>query len=285
MNHAGTARPRLAWHEWFKFTVYLLLAANIVLFFLDEWEASAYLFGASVPMGEVVTAFAASIDTLAWVMLLCLFELETYQIPDHRLKPPVTTALHLVRVLCYALILYAFVGYITKMLAMYGYVLTSAAGVCDLQGYSLLLELDEYEPLTGANCAALEAGGQLYALVDAAIVATPAVWLDTVRLTWLDVINAGTWLLVVALLELDVRLQEHHALRGAWLAFSKYAKYVLYTVLFAAAAYWGFEGSFLDFWDAFLWLVAFVFIEMNVLEWHDELQAARNAEAARSAPV
>jgi len=285
MNHAGAAHPRLAWHEWFKFTVYLLLAANTVLFFVDEWEASAYLFGASVPVGELVTAFAASIDTLAWVVLLLLFELETYQVPDSRLKPPLTTVLHLVRVLCYALILYAFIGYLTKMLAMYGYELTSAAGLCDLAGFSVLLDLDEYEPLAAANCAALQAGGQVYRLDGAAIVAAPGIWLDTVRLAWVDVVNAATWLLVVALLELDVRLQEHHALHGAWLAFSKYAKYVLYSVLFAAAGYWWFEGSFLDFWDAFLWLVAFVFIEMNVLEWHDELQVKRNAEAVRSAPV
>ncbi|MGE0625587.1 MAG: hypothetical protein AB7I04_19820 [Pseudomonadales bacterium] len=285
MSQAGTAHPRLAWHEWFKFTVYLLLAANIFLFFMDEWEASAYLFGESVPVGELVTAFAASIDTLAWVVLLFLFELETSQIPDHRLKPPLTTMLHVVRVVCYTLIIYAFVGYLTKMLAMYGYSLSSAAGICGLDGFSVLLELDEYEPLTGDNCAPLEAAGQIYLLEGAGIVAAPGVWLDTVRLAWLDVINAGTWLLVVGLLELDVRLQEHHALRGAWLAFSKYAKYVLYTVLFAAATYWGLEGSFLDFWDAFLWLVAFVFIEMNVLTWHKELSTARNARTARSAPV
>lgn len=280
MSHAGVAHPRLAWHEWFKFAVYLLLAINIVLFFEDEWEASAYLFGESVPVWELITAFAASIDTLAWVVLLLMFELETYQIPDHRLRPPVTTVLHLLRIACYGLIIYAFFGYLTKMLAMYAYELTGAAGACDLDGFSVLLELDEYEPLDSTNCTALEADGELYRLETAAIVAAPGVWLDTVRLAWVDVINSATWLVVVALLELDVRLQEHHALRGAWLTFSKIAKYVLYPVLLAAAVYWWFEGSFLDFWDAFLWLVAFVFIEMNVLEWHDELEEARQAQDA-----
>ena len=54
---------------------------------------------------------------------------------------------------------------------------------------------------------------------------------------------------------------------------------MLYPVLFVAAVYWGFEGSFLDFWDAFLWLVAFVFIEMNVLEWHEERQTVWQAGA------
>lgn len=50
---------------------------------------------------------------------------------------------------------------------------------------------------------------------------------------------------------------------------------VLYATLFVAAVYWGFEGDFLDFRDAFLWLVAFIFIEMNVIQWNEEM--AKNA--------
>jgi hypothetical protein len=41
-------------------------------------------------------------------------------------------------------------------------------------------------------------------------------------------------------------------------------------LLFVAAAYWGFAGDFLDFWDAALWLFAFIFIELNVFEWQSE---------------
>lgn len=36
--------------------------------------------------------------------------------------------------------------------------------------------------------------------------------------------------------------------------------------LLLAAIYWGIKGDFVDFWDAFLWLVAFIFIELNVFE-------------------
>ena len=51
-----------------------------------------------------------------------------------------------------------------------------------------------------------------------------------------------------------------------------FAKAVLYATLVAAAIYWGFKGDFLDFWDAALWLFAFVFIELNVFEWQQELR-------------
>jgi len=276
MTTAGSDHPRMAWHEWFKFIVYILLVINVALFFDDEWDASAHLFGASVPLSELITAFAASIDTFAWVILLILFELETYQIPDERLKPPLTTAMHAVRVVCYTFIIYAFYGYLAKMLAMYGYVADSGLDVCTLEGYSVLLELDEYEPLTAGNCAAL-AGAELRHLSGAGIVASSAIWFDAVRLAWVDVVNSATWLLVVALLELDVRLQIRGVLEGAWRIFSRYAKYLLYTVLFGAALFWGVAGSFLDFWDAFLWLVAFIFIEMNVFEWREELVEAGTA--------
>ena len=47
-------------------------------------------------------------------------------------------------------------------------------------------------------------------------------------------------------------------------------KILLYVVLFAAAVYWGFEGEFLDFWDAILWLFAFFVIERNVASWREE---------------
>ncbi len=47
-------------------------------------------------------------------------------------------------------------------------------------------------------------------------------------------------------------------------------KAIIYFTLFAAAAYWGYAGDFLDFWDAALWLFAFIFIEMNVFEWQHQ---------------
>ncbi len=270
-----------AWHEWFKFAVYLLLALNVVLFFDDEWDASAHLFSEGVPLPEIITAFAASIDTLAWVVLLLLFELETYQIPDEKLKPPLSTGIHLLRAVCYGFIVYAFYGYFTKMLGLHGYELAQLQDVCSLEGFSVLLELDEYEALGLENCAALAQEGALYRLDSAAILAAPSAWGAAVRLAWVDVVNSATWLLVVLLLELDVRLQIRGILEGAWRAFSRYAKYLLYAVLFAAALYWGVEGTFLDFWDAFLWLVAFIFIEMNLFEWREELEEER--EQAREA--
>ena len=56
---------------------------------------------------------------------------------------------------------------------------------------------------------------------------------------------------------------------------AKYIKGFFYTILLICAIYWGVEGSFLDFWDAFLWLVAFIFIELNIFQWHSETEEER----------
>ena len=77
-------------------------------------------------------------------------------------------------------------------------------------------------------------------------------------------------LLVVLILEIDVRLQERGIFEGLAFKISNYSKFVLYGILFAAAVFWGLKGDFIDFWDAFLWLVAFFFIELNVIEWREE---------------
>ena len=77
----------------------------------------------------------------------------------------------------------------------------------------------------------------------------------------------------MALLELDVRPGVKGLFPGWFAAPSRLAKYLLYAIILAAAGYWGLFGTFLDFWDAFLWIAAFVFIERNVFEGEQELRS------------
>ena len=261
----------------FKYTVYALLAMNVYWFFIEEHAAAALQFADGVDLRNFREAYSSTVDTFAWVILLLMFELETYVLEDRHFTRPVTTTLHGLRILCYVTISLMFLGYIDNLqFFSAAAILEGISSACALpaDGWSWSIDIDEYETITAANCASWSESSTLYLFPDMQAVVDEAGLIEITRLAWVDVINSGVWLLVVLVLEIDVRLQEHHRLEGVVLHASNAIKFVLYSILFLAAVYWGVKGDFVDFWDAFLWLVAFVFIELNVFEWRQEEHAA-----------
>ncbi len=146
--------------------------------------------------------------------------------------------------------------------------------------WSFATTLDEYAVISAANCTELSSADSFFRFGDTFAVVDAGGYRDILMLAAVDVINAFVWILVVLVLEMDVRLQEKDKLEGRILTISTVLKYVLYSILFLAAVYWGVKGDFVDFWDAFLWLVAFFFIEMNVVEWRQEEAEEKAARAA-----
>lgn len=266
-----------------KYLTYLLLGVNVYLFLQEELLTLAHMRG-EVTAGQLVQVFSATIDTAAWVILLLLFELETSVLDDRRIQGPVRWALHGIRGLCYVFICYAFTGYYAELASLYQVVAVTGLDPCSLVGeqWSILLNLDDLVALSAGNCAGL--GPDVVQIEGLKVLASA----DSLRaaqwLAWVDVINAGVWILVVIVLEVEVRLQLRGQLTAHILRINKHLKLVLYALLFIAAAYWGVAGDLLDFWDAALWLFAFIFIELNVFEWQYESareEAADQVVAAR----
>jgi hypothetical protein len=257
----------------FKWMVYILLAWNAVQFFQEDLAASAETFGNTITWRNLVEAYSATIDTAAWVVLLLIFEFETAIIPDDKLKGRLNWFLLAVKSLCYFFIIYAFYGYISKYLVITDLASFSMTDVCSLVGtdWNYVVSLDDYPPIDAAACATLQ-GQDLLQVSGTEIIGTREALDSAWGLAVVDIINAGTWLIIVALLQLEVMLQLGDRLTDRMLSIGKYLKGSLYLILFLAAAYWGVEGTFLDFWDAFLWLVAFIFIELNIFQWHEEVE-------------
>ncbi|MCQ3829304.1 hypothetical protein HXX02_07585 [Microbulbifer elongatus] len=271
---AGLSANRYTLFKIFKYTVYCLLAYNVYAFFVENHGAAGTVFADGVSLGKIIEAYNDSIDTLAWVLLLLVFELETWVLSDERLKGGTKWALNAVSAFCYVFIVYSFYGYFSEMVSL-THLLPVAGSACDLAasgGWSMVLEQDDYVALTAANCGSLSEAS-LLRLADAQVVGDAEIWREIHWLAWVDVINAGAWLLVVAILAFDVWLQLRHQLSDSIMRYSQVIKGLLYFTLLLCAIYWGLNGSFLDFWDAFLWLVAFFFIEMNLFEWQAETSA------------
>jgi hypothetical protein len=279
MNHALTGSPKKMNTELlfkvFKYVVYCLLAWNVWMFFQEDLAASAETFGDSVTWRNAVEAYSATIDTFAWVILLLLFELETAVISDDKLRGHLKWLFTGIRVLCYFFITWAFYGYCVKYGLVSNLQSFSIADVCSLAGsdYSYVDDLDEYLPVTAQACQSLQ-GQELFQIAGTMIIGTASATAAAIKLSIVDIVNAGDWLVIVVLLEVEVYLQLKDRLTDRMLHAGKYIKGFFYLILFGAAAYWGVKGDFLDFWDAFLWLVAFIFIELNIFQWHEEVEEA-----------
>jgi hypothetical protein len=79
---------------------------------------------------------------------------------------------------------------------------------------------------------------------------------------WLDAANVGLWIAVVAFLESEVR---YPAFVAAQRTRFTAAAGTLYSGLAILVLVWLWQGDWFDAYDAALWLVAFVTIEINVL--------------------
>ncbi len=255
----------------FKYTIYILLAYEIFLWFQEDLIASAETFGDTVTWRNVVEAYSATIDTAAWVVLLLMFELETAVISDEKLQGGLKWFFTGIVAVCYVLITWAFYGYVAKYGVFTDVVPFSIGDVCSLMGtdWNYILDLDDYPPhrqhilprLAGAgivpgfrprdywHCRKSEVscGSGYHRYHQCGHLA------DHRR----------------AAASRSLASTQGHAHRSPDADCQNFQGILLFGAV-VCAAYWGFNGTFLDFWDAFLWLVAFIFIELNIFQWHEE---------------
>ncbi len=268
-----TKSKEIPWFQIFKYLVYGLLAMDVYMFFVEEFSATSFRFAKGLNLSEIIVAYSGTIDTAAWVILLIVFELETYIIDDNKLKGGLKWFLNILSFLSYTVIVYSFYAYNQKLFWTYDFQqIGDAADVCQFVGQSWLEELDHFVKITPDNCNALATSTELWAIPDQNIVADINSLTLTKRLALTDVLNSAAWLLVVIVLEIDVWLQLKHKLKGGLYLANKIVKFFAYLLLLLAAIHWGYTGQILDFWDAFLWIVAFLFIEMNLFKWHEETE-------------
>jgi hypothetical protein len=94
---------------------------------------------------------------------------------------------------------------------------------------------------------------------------------------WLDALNSALWIAVVVILEFQVRFQAA-ALR--YRALSTAVATGIYSGLAVVALIWLWRTEWFSAYDALLWLLAFVTIEINVLQALQRRRAtARSAKS------
>lgn len=256
-----------------KWTVYTALVINFGVYGYDDWMAFKRALAPGAPWDDVLEQFSTTIDVAAWLGLVFLFELETYALPDEAFKGWVTKSIHVVRIICYVGIAYAAYGYTAATLDYYDFFevsgLTELCQIAD-QGRSLQLDTITYEPIVADNCAKVSAEPPFYqAAGELSVIDIPT--LDhVIKLGWVDVVNAFVWLIVVLLIEIEVRMQaaDHFASRA--LTSVRFLKTIFYGVLMLNGIIWIATDYPIYAWDAFLWIFGFWAIELNLAEWERE---------------
>jgi len=258
----------------FRYTLYAILTANLFYYLWEDIVAFRYL-GPGATLGQILEAFAVTIDYVAWMILIALFELETDFIPKEQFKGAFKWVFSSILVACYVVLVYAFWGYVAALVGSYKFEAFAPEEVCSLvsENYAWVTMEDRVAELTQENCGAFS-NGEVFKSPTDKLVASPDVLAAVIRLQWIDVVNAGVWLLVVLFMEWEVMLELRDALSKRRLILFKTIKGSLYLILLADAIYWHIYGAFIDYWDAYLWLLAFVMIDLNVFKWGDKAAEA-----------
>ena len=216
---------------------------------------------------EKLQDFSTTIDYGAWLIMMSVFYVQTRWIDLDRMGVRTGWLLGtsiLVGALGLSFALYLYVleyGYYDQFVAF------PSSQVCPLaSGEAYFLDEGQfYQLLTPDNCHALSRGEVLAHPVDGSLISVEN-RAGGSRLELVNLFNAVAWLVIVLLFQLRLVVEWKWPARTAFLRFMDVGKIVLYVILFGDAIYWLFYGPWVDSWDAFLWLFAFLALESGARE-------------------
>lgn len=253
-----------------KWTVYSALVINFFIYLYDDIVAFRSALPDDAPWSDVLEQFSTTIDMAAWLGLVFLFELETYQLPDEKFKDWVPAAFIAARMVCYLSIGYAAYGYTAGMLDYYKAQpepgLTSLCQVAD-QGRYFQQDVVRYAEITAESCGGLSTDSRFFRIPEEVALMDRGVMEHNRVMRWVDVINAFVWLIVVFLIEVEVWLQSADRFGSRALPVTRATKTFFYLVLIGNAIAYLLGGYPIYTWDCFLWIFGFWAIELNLAEW------------------
>ena len=261
-----------------KWSVYALVIINFGFYIRNDLVIASHTLYSGSSLLEISRAFATTIDESAWIILLLLFELETYLLSDDPLSRAKTLLMQGIRLVCYISLAHTLYAYGVYLAEIYAAVpVEGVTNLCQLIGKDLSYASNlVYSEINSSNCASLSSANQFF-YVDPPtffIVEDVAGLAIEKQLAWIDIFEAIIWLLILLSIEVAVWLQDRNVGQGIIFKGLGIAKLCLYSLLWAAAGYWIYRGHYMFAWDEFVWIAGFVAIEMNIVEWRDEINDA-----------
>ena len=276
MSHHASASADSKFHriqQAVKWTVYTLLFVNFVFYFYEDWNRAVHTLGAASTILDRAGEFATSIDELGWFILLFMFELETYILEDEDWKGWVAHAVRGARLVCFAMIAHTVYAFLVTVSDLQPTVpVENVANLCDMTGADISYVYNlEYTDISEQSCAELSDASQFYWVAEDTVVSDMTGLSLERDLAWADLAEVVIWLLVLATIEIVVRLQNRGVTAGTLMSVANRIKIFLYLSLIGLGVYWAYLSHWLYLWDELVWILGFAAIEMNVSEWREEL--------------
>jgi len=256
-----------------KWAVYTLLLINFGYYFFEELNIASHTLRNGGGFLDWTREFATTIDEIAWLSLIFLFEAETYMLSEQTLKKPrVRWSIHGVRLLCYLFLAHTVYARLTTVNEFENMApALEVTRLCQLADRDVSFGRNyDYTVITSENCGEL-AESETFYFTDETVVTDAEGYALERKLVWIDLNDAIMWLLVVWAIELAVRLQSRNITGGVLMVLSHGAR-AIYVILFTHAAIWAYYGHWVWAWDEFLWITGFWAIELNLSEWRDEIR-------------
>ncbi len=264
-----------------KWVVYTLLIINFVYYIFEDWNRASYILTDSSTLLDWTAEFATSIDEAAWFFLLFMFELETYVLEDRTWKGWVAHTVRGVRIVCYLMLAHTVFAFTDTIVDLGPTVaVENVSSLCDMTeaDVSYVYNL-EYTDIDANSCGGLSTATEYYKVADDPVVTDMAGLKLEREHAWADLAEAVFWLIIIAAIELVVRLQSHGIAGGPVIVSANRIKYILYTGLILIGVWWAWLGHWLYFWDELVWIGGFAAIEMNMSEWRDEITEDKGVAA------
>ncbi len=268
-------RKLFEYRSWIKWTVYTLLLINFGYYFWEEWVIAAHALRAGGTFLEWASAFAASLEEFAWFVLLAVFELETHALSDEAFTPRVERTLLFSGIFAFALLAHTLYAYAANGVDLERKVtvLPGVTSLCELADQDVSFAYNmKYTTIDSENCAELSNATEYYQVIVESVVTDADGLTIEKQLAWVDVIELSVWLLIILGIETEVRLQDRGIVGGNLMRAVNMSKVLFYGTLWLVMAYWAYQSQWVYVWDEFLWIVGFAVIEMNVIEWREEIK-------------
>jgi len=257
-----------------KWIVYALLFTNLIYYGYEDWANAQHTLGENPTFMETLSAYATTLDDIAWIFLIALFEIETYWLGDDFDNKLVGGLIIAAKVFCYTLILQTTYAYLVTLGDMNSIPLgQNLSDLCAVAGQELSFVRNlSYADVNATTCASIPYSNELYLYPHETVITDASGLALEQRFAWIDVVENLSWLLIIILIEMSIQLQNRGHYDTLALKWSKRLEYAAYLAIILAAIHWFIHGHVLYAWDEFVWIAGFAMLDNNLAEWRHDLE-------------